>query len=941
MLLVVLLVFAVATTVGGLGPISAKVVSNTLLIALPLVAALSCGFRAAFESGGRRRSWALIAAAALSWGLGQTVATVYEQVLHRAVPLPSLADVGYLAAIPLLLAGFVLMPYVQLQAATRMRMLLDGLVIGVAVLLISWQLILKSTIAAASSGWLANTISIAYPVGDCVVIILALVMVSRARHGSEVRLLTIFTLAAGTVAFGFGDSGFLLLGDKYVSGSPVDLGWAAGFTLIALAATIGGSSAESTDTKHTRRLGLLAPYAAVMAALAVESVRLVGGAGADSFSNALLLVELVLVVGRQVLTMLENDSLTRNLERRVADRTEQLATRERWFASLVHNSTDVILVLDPAGFIDFQTPSAERIFGYAADGLSGTHLSGLIAAEDAVRIDDLLHELSTEPRATMMVEVRVRHANGELRHTETTVTSLIHDPAVGGYVVTIRDVTVRRRLEQQLMHQAFHDELTGLANKALFADRVERALAACARTFDPLAVIFIDLDSFKSVNDSLGHGVGDELLSQVAQRLAGCVRPGDTVARFGGDEFAVLVESMTSEEEALEVAGRFRVALQPGFQIGGREVLIRASTGIAINRTGTEDVEELMRNADLAMYQAKAAREGGYQVYEPAMHTSALTRLELENDLRRALRRGEFYLEYQPTIELRTGLLTGVEALLRWEHPERGNVPPLDFVGIAEDIGLIVEIGSWVIEEACRQAAAWRGLHAAPFSVAVNISGRQLTPGLVGQIEEALTRHGLAPSSLTLEMTESVLIHHTNEVVDLLGALRALGVKIAIDDFGTGYSSLSYLARLPVDVLKLDRSFVEQVALGSQETELTRTIVALAHTLQLATVAEGIEQDSQLGELLVMGCSHGQGFLFSRPVSASVIAGLLLSGPSDMPMQRAAPPERTVSSAHDPVDDDSHAPDERRTQISDHQAHVAQHTLARAQTAAPGHPVGR
>ncbi|MDQ1715810.1 MAG: hypothetical protein QOC60_1755, partial [Frankiaceae bacterium] len=710
-------------------------------------------------------------------------------------------------------------------------------------------------------------------------------------HGSEVRLLTILTLAAGTLAFGVGDTGFLVLTQKgsYSSGNPIDLGWAAGFTLIANASTIAGSSTSHAPSRHTERLGVLAPYGAVVTSLVILSIRLVEGSTPDSFSIALLLGELVLIVVRQVLTMLENDSLTRNLEHRVEERTEQLATRERWFASLVHNSSDVVLVLDPDGTIDFQTPSAERVFGYADEALHETHVSSLIAPDDTPRVADVLARLADMPLATSTIEVSVRHANGELRNTETTVTSLVHDPAVGGFVMTIRDVTERRRLEQQLMHQAFHDELTGLANKALFADRVERALAACARTAAPLAVIFIDLDSFKSVNDSLGHGCGDELLSQVAQRLASCVRPGDTVARFGGDEFAILVESMTSEDEALEVARRFRTALYAGFPIGGRDVLIRASMGVAVNRTGLEDVEEMLRNADLAMYQAKSKREGGYQVYEPAMHTSAITRLELENDLRRALRRGEFHLEYQPTIELISGRLTGVEALLRWNHPERGNVPPLDFVTTAEDIGLINEIGAWVIEEACRQAALWRVLHNEPFSIAVNISGRQLNSSLVGQISEALERHGVDPHSLTLEMTESVLIHHTEEVLELLSDLRAMGIKIAIDDFGTGYSSLSYLSRMPVDVLKLDRSFVEQVARGSQSTELTRTIVALAQTLQLSTVAEGIEQDDQLGELMGMGCSHGQGFLFSRPVSGGAISAMLEES-SGVPLPRAPLP---------------------------------------------------
>jgi diguanylate cyclase (GGDEF)-like protein/PAS domain S-box-containing protein len=889
----VLLAFAMATVTGGGGAVSAGLVSNVLLIALPLAATLCCFSRAVIEEAGRRRPWVLIGAAVLSWGLGQSVWTWYEQVLGRTVPFPSFADVGYLAAIPLLLAGLLLMPYAQLPVATRLRMLLDGFVIGVAILLVSWQVVLQPMLAAADSGWLVTIISLAYPVGDSVAIILALVIVARARHGSELRVLTLLTLAAGTVAFAVGDTGFLLLtqADAYHSGHPVDLGWAAGFTLIAVAATIGGSSTESTVPGHTRRLGLLAPYAAVVVAVVAAAARLAQTGGLGAFTLWLLFAELMLVVTRQVLTMFENDSLTRTLEQRVTDRTEQLASRERWFGSLVRNSSDVILVLDSVGVIDFQTPSVQRVLGYPAGGLAGTPLSELIAAEDRARVAAVLLTLGTQPQATTTMDIAMCHRDGGLRHTETTVTSLVHDPAVNGFVVTIRDVTERRRLEQQLIHQAFHDELTGLANKALFSDRLSRALAACARTAAPLAVIFIDLDSFKSVNDSLGHGSGDELLSQVAQRLTSCVRAGDTVARFGGDEFAVLLESMRSEDEALDLARRFRSALQSAFPVGGREVLVRASMGVAVNRTGREDAEELLRNADLAMYRAKAKREGGYQIYETAMHTSALTRLELENDLRRALRRGEFHLEYQPIIELHSGRITGVEALLRWTHPERGNVPPLDFITVAEDIGLIGEIGAWVIEEACHQAGLWRPLYQEAFSVAINISGRQFTPDLIDQIRDALARHDVAPSTLTLEMTESVLINHTHDVLDLLGELRNMGVKIAIDDFGTGYSSLSYLSRLPVDILKLDRSFVEQVATGTQETELTKTIVALAQTLQLTTVAEGIEQNDQLGELLNMGCSHGQGFLFSHSVPADVIATMLRKA-AGQPQQMVTHPAR-------------------------------------------------
>jgi len=759
-------------------------------------------------------------------------------------------------------------------------MVLDGLVVGTAVLLVSWVVVLQATVESAESGWLVNAISIAYPVGDLVAISVALVVVARARHGGEVPIATLLLLAAGTMAFAVGDTGFLLLTQlgTYFSGHPVDLGWAAGFTLIGLAATVRGTaSTGGGGSGRMRRLALVAPYVAVVFGMVIAMTRLVTN-GSLGFPAWLLLLQLALLVIRQVLTMLENDRLTRTLEQRVTERTEQLASRERWFASLVRSSSDVILVLDPAGIIDFSTPSVERVLGHRQDSLPGTALADLLPPEDSARLLQLLARLRTHPLATSAVDLSMRHVDGSLRATETTITSLVHDPAVGGLVVTIRDVTERRVLEQQLTHQAFHDGLTSLANKALFEDRLTHALDA-RRGEDPLAVVFIDLDDFKSVNDSLGHGCGDELLRQVAERLLASVRPGDTVARFGGDEFAVLLEAVLSDEEAASVASRFHDSLREPFPVAGRDVLVRASVGIAVTSTGVENAEELLRNADLAMYRAKSLGKGGYQVYEHGMHTTALTRLELENDLRTALARDEFHLEYQPTVELATGRLTGVEALLRWTHPVRGPVPPADFISVAEETGLIIDIGAWVIEEACRQSARWARLHSEPLVTAINISGRQLTPALVAHLRTTMRQYGVPGSALVLEMTESVLIDRTRDVLDLLEEIREMGLQIAIDDFGTGFSSLSYLSRLPVDVLKIDRSFVEQVAQPTQQAELTRTIVRLAQNLNLRTVAEGIEDDTQLQELRAMGCLQGQGFFLARPMRAQLIEQMLTGTP--------------------------------------------------------------
>jgi diguanylate cyclase (GGDEF)-like protein/PAS domain S-box-containing protein len=437
-----------------------------------------------------------------------------------------------------------------------------------------------------------------------------------------------------------------------------------------------------------------------------------------------------------------------------------------------------------------------------------------------------------------------------------------------GYLL---DITDRRTAEEQLRYQAFHDPLTGLANRALFIDRVEHAALVRGRTTElGIAVLFLDLDDFKTVNDSLGHASGDTLLCAVGSRLVDAVRPADTVARFGGDEFAVLIEDLASHADAAEAAERIADILRVPFVVDGREMFVTASIGIAFGH----DADELLRSADVAMYGAKAGGKAHYAFYEPAMDDAAHTRLQLTADLRRASFRGEFMLEYQPTVDLLTGRPTGLEALIRWRHPQRGSVMPLEFVPLAEETGLIVPIGRWALAEACAQGAHWlRTVPASPsLTMSVNLSVRQLHhEGLVEDVAAALRGSGFPARLLTLELTESMLVRGGDGVIGALHGLKELGVRLALDDFGTGYSSLSYLRNLPVDTLKIDRSFVEGADAGPEGESVLRGIVQLGQALGLVLVAEGIERSSQADALRSLGCPFGQGFHFWKPLPANEI----------------------------------------------------------------------
>jgi diguanylate cyclase (GGDEF)-like protein len=458
---------------------------------------------------------------------------------------------------------------------------------------------------------------------------------------------------------------------------------------------------------------------------------------------------------------------------------------------------------------------------------------------------------------------------------EVVGSNLSADPAVQGLALNLRDISERKALEQQLRQLAFHDPLTLLANRSLFRDRVQHALTLTQRGQHHAAVMFLDLDNFKNINDSLGHDAGDRLLQAVAQRLAQSTRSSDTVARLGGDEFAILLEGIATTAEVESLAASLIEELGQPFAISSTEVRVSASVGLAFSSIET-GAEALLSKADIAMYHAKAAGKSQFVTFQPQMQETLLQRLRLEADITRAISGGEIFLDYQPVVDLGTGSLLGVEALVRWRHPEFGVLMPSQFVHIAEECGQIVKLGRWVLNRACSELLAWRQCVAGGerLRVAVNISGRHLQYGdLVEDVAQALQDSGLEPGNLVIELTETTIMHNTDVNLARLRELKALGVRLAIDDFGTGYSSLSYLHRFPIDILKIDQSFVGRLTNSYSGPELARAVITLAETLGLDTVAEGIELAPQVEALLNLGCVAGQGYFFATPGSLEKLSG--------------------------------------------------------------------
>ncbi len=567
------------------------------------------------------------------------------------------------------------------------------------------------------------------------------------------------------------------------------------------------------------------------------------------------------------------------------DAEASMRLSEDRFRSLIQHSSDTTMVMDGQGVCTYVSPAITELLGLAPDDVVGRLATDFVHPDDRPHVTDLLGTAFQSGPGRMLVQFRMAGDDGRWREVEAVVTNQMERPSVAGYVANVRDITERKEFEALLAHRALHDPLTGLANRQLILDRTEQMLARVRRSFEPVAAFFVDLDNFKDANDSLGHEAGDKLLQAVAARFTGMLRASDTVGRLGGDEFVVLVEGMSLASGPVLVAERIREVLREPFRIEGYEALpitVTASIGIATGDRTT--AQELLRDADIALYRAKAAGRNSFVVFEPAMQSAAIDRLELRSDLDSALATDQFFLLYQPIVELETLQVRGVEALIRWEHPVRGTIPPDDFIPLLEDSGAILEVGRWVLGEACAEGARWhRQGH--PITVSVNVSMRQLeSDRLVHDVREALATSTLDPRRLTLEITESTLMRDARATVDRLRELKEIGVRIAIDDFGTGYSSMAYLRQFPVDVLKIDRSFVADMHASSDAHALIRTLVELGRTLGLVTLAEGIELGSQLDGLRRERCDIGQGYLFSKPVLSDEVDRLL-----ERPGRRPAP----------------------------------------------------
>lgn len=551
-----------------------------------------------------------------------------------------------------------------------------------------------------------------------------------------------------------------------------------------------------------------------------------------------------------------------------------LEESEHLYESLFATSPDAVYAIAANRRFTKVNPSCERISGWSAEQLLKMEFTKLIPPDvrEMTRAN-FEKSLLGEPA---MFDTAILHKTGRRIELNVMSVPIVEDGKVVGVYGIARDVTDRKLAEEQLAHLAYHDSLTGLANRSLFMTRLEQALARSDRNQPALGILYMDLDDFKVVNDSLGHRAGDALLIEASRRLQACVGPLDTVARLGGDEFVVLIAHTNDTDDAIRVADTILKKLSAPFFIDGRKMVVTPSVGVVMGNQGS-DAKELLRHADIAMYQAKLRGKARYEAFTPVMYSHALQRLDLETALRRAVERDEFRVYYQPVIDLKTGLITGAEALVRWEDPHRGLISPAQFIPLAEETGLIMPIGKWVLKEACRQAKEWHKLFPG-MTVSVNLSVKQFNePFLADDVAAVLTETGLDPGKLQLEITETVLMRDADSTHDTLRGLKALGIGLSMDDFGTGYSSLSYLKRFPIDILKVDRSFVMGLGQSQEDNALVQTVIWLAEALHLTVTAEGVETEEQMNLLKVMGCQHGQGYHFAKPLTNDAMSELLAS----------------------------------------------------------------
>ncbi len=611
-------------------------------------------------------------------------------------------------------------------------------------------------------------------------------------------------------------------------------------------------------------------------------------------------IEVLTRFGELASLALDNAQLLQNAQHEVDEggRAEDaLRVSEERYRRL-SDATSEALAIHRDGVILEVNAAFARLLGYRAEDCVGRSVLDFATPETAAEVRDGAY--GTE--STTPVEFAAMTSDGTTFPVEVSWRQIPYPDGQPADVLAVHDLRERRRLEAQLSRSAFYDGLTGLPSRALLLDRVSHALSFIRPEEDgPIGFVLLDLDRFKVINESLGHAAGDRLLELVGRRLSECLRPGDTVARFGGDEFAVLLDAVGGEADALRVAERIEAELRAPFDLDGRDTFVGASMGIALGRAGSTEPGELLRDAEIALYRAKADLTTRHALFEPGMSAAVTERLDLENDLGRAVERDELRLHYQPLVDLATSRIVGLEALVRWQHPTRGLVPPLSFIPLAEETGLILSIGRWVLETACRQARAWQLEFPAepPILMSVNLSAKQFARAdLVEQVSAILAETGLRSSCLELEITESVLMDESDAGIQALQALRGLGVKLVLDDFGTGYSSLSYLKHMPLDTIKIDRSFVNELTGDDANLAIVQAVISLAHGLGIDVVAEGIETAEQLARLRELACDRGQGYFYARPLPADALARLLLADRLLGLMEPVEPSRSEGASAH-------------------------------------------
>ncbi|MGA1440331.1 MAG: putative bifunctional diguanylate cyclase/phosphodiesterase [Ilumatobacteraceae bacterium] len=817
----------------------------------PVLTAIAVVFMVVTGRPSRSGPWLLVAVGCAMGG-GAGAAGALELSTDPDVGLPGAAAMFGILAFPSLFVGAA-----GITSARRgTRQLLAGsepIIYAVAATTLLWLVVTGPYLADGTVPGPAEWWVWAVP-ASCLG--LALLVAIRTVRTPRLRAFGLgLVVGLVLVAVGYGVVGFAELQGDFAPGSWTGAAAMFGPLVVAVVLTtpefakVVVSSSAPTRAHWTQIFGLLCASLVPLAVLV-----LVLSSGLDAASSA---VVVALATVSVVLLALER---MWRLVGQVRALTEQ-QSRER-LAAMVEHSSDVVVLADTAGRVTYASPGLRSTLGHVPEQWVGRPLVELLSDDEREQARGEFERLVDDGQGTVEFETSLVHSDGHLRRVTAVIANLVGGSAVDGLVATFRDVTEQRNLERQLSHRAFHDELTGLANRALFLDRMDHALRMSRPSSDPVVVLFVDLDDFKSVNDALGHEIGDQLLRGIADRLRSVASSGDTTARLGGDEFALLLEERGGIDRAIDMAESLLDGLREPVLIGGYEVMVLASVGVAVAAPGMTTTT-LLRDADIAMYEAKRAGKGQIRLFDPAMRLAATKHLEYRSELAEALDRDQFRLVFMPYVDLRSGQVTGAEALVRWHHPVHGDVAAGDFVAVAERAGLIVPMGEWIIDRAFEQLAYWRpGLYAS-----VNISAVQIRqPDFIDFVIECAARRRIDPRCVVLEITETTLVDEGDRATETLDRLRAEGFRFAVDDFGRGYCSLSFLQRHPVDMLKVDRDLVEEFGRDPRGSTLARTILQTAESLDLLTVAEGIETSAQLRELRRVGCDLGQGYLLSRPL---------------------------------------------------------------------------